>query len=516
MPPSPPRVANRGLLTASSMIAVLMQVLDSTIANVALPYMQGSLNATLDQISWVLTSYVIASAIMTAPVGWLAQRFGRKNLFLICLVGFTGTSMLCGAAQSLDQIVIFRILQGACGGALVPLSQATMLDTYTLEERAQAMAIFGIGVMVGPILGPTIGGWLTENYNWRWVFYVNLPFGLLSVTGIALFMPAAPVNKDLKFDWTGFAALAIGIGALQLMLDRGESQDWFTSGEVIIEAVAAGLGLYLFGVHMLTAPKPFIPPALFKDTNFSSGMSMMFATGVIMMASSALLAPYLQNLAGYPVQETGLLLAPRGFGTMAAMLISARMGAWLDPRKVIAFGMILLGYTLRDMASWTPDISVSAMVTAMLLQGFAMGCVWNPTTVLSFVTLPAQFRGDATALQGLVRNVGAAAGISIVTFALTTNIQVSHSEMAAGINLFNRNLQGGGAVSRMLDPSNERGALRLNAMINREAAVIAYSNDFLMMSYIVYPPLLLLPFMRRPRPILRETGVPAHAEVVVD
>ncbi len=492
-------IPHRALLTASSMIAVLMQVLDSTIANVALPYMQGSLNATLDQIAWVLTSYVISSAIMTAPVGWLAQRFSRKSLFLICLVGFTVTSMMCGAAQSLDQIVVFRILQGAFGGALVPLSQATMLDTYTMEERAQAMAIFGIGVMVGPILGPTIGGWLTENYNWRWVFYVNLPFGVLSVTGIALFMPSSPARPELKFDWTGFAALAVGVGALQLMLDRGEGQDWFTSGEIIVEAVIAGLGLYLFGVHMLTAPKPFIPPALFGDANFTSGMSMMFATGVIMMASSALLAPYLQNLAGYPVQETGLLLAPRGFGTMAAMLISARMGPWLDARKVIAFGLLLLGYTLRDMAHWTPDISVSDMVTSMLIQGFAMGCIWNPTTVLSFVTLPPHLRGDATALQGLVRNVGAAAGISVMTFALTTNIQVSHASMAAGIDPFNRNLQGGGTVSRMLNPRTERGARMLDGMINRQAAVIAYSNDFLMMSYIVFPPLLLLPLMRRPR-----------------
>ena len=511
------KIPHRGLLTASSMIAVLMQVLDSTIANVALPYMQGSLNTTLDQINWVLTSYVISSAIMTAPVGWLAVRFGRKNLFLLCLVGFTVTSMLCGAAQSLDQIVIFRILQGACGGALVPLSQATMLDTYTMEERAQAMAIFGIGVMVGPILGPTIGGWLTENYNWRWVFYVNLPFGVLSITGLALFMPESPVRPDLKFDWTGFTALAIGVGALQLMLDRGEGQDWFTSGEIIVEAVAAGLGLYLFGVHMLTSPKPFIPPALFRDANFTSGMSMMFATGIVLMASSALLAPYLQTLAGYPVQETGLLLAPRGFGTMASMLISARLGPRVDPRKIIAFGLLVLGYTLRQMSGWTPDISTSEMITVMVVQGFAMGCIWNPTTVLSFVTLPAHLRGDATAVQGLVRNIGAAAGISVMTFALTTNIQISHASMAAHIDPFNRNLQGGGLISRMLNPRSERGARQLDAMINRQAAIIAYSNDFLMMSYVVFPPLLLLPFMRRParpkltaEPVLVQGRAPAE------
>ena len=506
------KIPNRGLLTASAMVAVLMQVLDSTIANVALPYMQGSLNTTLDQISWVLTSYVISSAIMTAPVGWLAARFGRKNLFIICLVAFTFTSMLCGAAQSLEQIVIFRILQGACGGALVPLSQATMLDVYTMEERAQAMAIFGIGVMVGPILGPTIGGWLTENYNWRWVFYVNLPFGILSVTGLALFMPESPQRPELKFDWTGFTVLALGVGALQLMLDRGEGEDWFTSGEVIVEAVLAGTGLYLFGVHMLTSDKPFIPPALFRDANFTSGMSMMFSTGVVLMASSALLAPYLQTLAGYPVQQAGLLLAPRGMGTMVAMLLSSRMGPWLDLRWIIAFGLVVLGFSLRDMAGWTPDISQHDLIISMLIQGFAMGCIWNPTTVLSFVTLPPYLRGDATAVQSLFRNIGAAAGISIMAFALANSAQVSHAGLAAGITPFNRNLQDHGVMSQMLDPRSERGARRLDAMISREATVIAYSNDFLLMSYIVFPPLLLLPLMRRtPRPTLAVSAPPTKA-----
>ena len=245
-------VPHRGLITGCAMVATLMQALDSTIANVALPYMQGSLSATADQITWVLTSYIIAAAIMTAPVGWLAARFGRKNLFIACLAGFTVASMLCGAAQSLEQMVLFRLLQGMFGAALVPLSQATMLDIYPLEQRGQAMAIWGMGVMVGPILGPTLGGYLTEHYNWRWVFYVNLPFGML-----AHGRPARSSCRRrsptaaLRFDWTGFAVLALGLGALQLMLDRGQDQDWFGSREIIVEAVLAGLGFYLFVVHMV-------------------------------------------------------------------------------------------------------------------------------------------------------------------------------------------------------------------------------------------------------------------------
>src|SRR5271165_407666 len=234
------KVPHRALITGCTMIATLMQALDSTVANVALPYMQGSLSATYDQITWVLTSYVIAAAIMTAPIGWMATRFGRKNLFLTCLLGFTVASMMCGAAQTLAQMVIFRLLQGMFGAALVPLSQATMLDIYPFEKRAYAMSIWGIGVMVGPIMGPTVGGYLTDVYNWRWVFYINLPFGIAAMAGLWFFMPADTADRAMRFDWTGFAVLGVGIGALQMMLDRGQQQDWFNSREIIVEAVLAG------------------------------------------------------------------------------------------------------------------------------------------------------------------------------------------------------------------------------------------------------------------------------------
>src|ERR1700682_5733147 len=245
-----------------------MQALDQTIANVALPYMQGSLSATTDEITWVLTSYITAAAIMTAPVGWLAARFGRKYLFITCLTGFTVASMLCGAAQSLVQMVAFRVLQGIFGAALVPLSQSTMMDIYPIEKRAQAMAIWGMGVMVGPILGPTLGGYLTELYNWRYVFYINLPFGILATVGLIIFMPRSHPNFNMRFDWIGFAVLSLGIGGLQMMLDRGQTQDWFSSLEIIAELVLGCLGVYLFVVHMITAEKTFIPPALFRDRKF--------------------------------------------------------------------------------------------------------------------------------------------------------------------------------------------------------------------------------------------------------
>src|SRR4051812_46770929 len=262
---TPETVPHRGILTVCAMIATLMQALDSTIANVSLPYMQGSMSASYDEITWVLTSYVIAAAIMTAPVGWMAIRFGRKRLFIVCIAGFTAVSMLCGAAQSLEQLVGFRLLQGMFGAALAPLSQATMLDIYPFSRRAQAMAIFSMGITMGPMIGPTLGGYLTDLYSWRWVFYVNLPFGILAIIGIILFLPDTPQRPGLKFSWYGFAMLGLAVGSLQMMLDRGQVLDWFSSTEIIIEAVVAGLAFYLFVVHMFTAERPFLPVGLFKD-----------------------------------------------------------------------------------------------------------------------------------------------------------------------------------------------------------------------------------------------------------
>jgi DHA2 family multidrug resistance protein len=501
-------VPHRALITGCTMVATLMQALDSTIANVALPYMQGSLSTTADQVTWVLTSYVIASAIMTAPVGWLAARFGRKNLFIASLAGFTLTSMLCGAAQSLEQMVVFRLAQGVFGAALVPLSQATLLDIYPVERRASAMAIWGMGVMVGPILGPTLGGYLTEFYNWRWVFYVNLPFGLLAIAGLLACMPAENSDATMRFDWTGFAVLALGIGALQLMLDRGQDQDWFTSREIMTEAVLAGLGLYLFVVHMFTAEHPFLPPAIFRDRNFTAALLMMFAIGMVLLATSALLAPYLQNLAGYPVETTGLAMAPRGIGTMAAMVLAGRIGGRIDQRKLMAAGLLLLSWTLYDMSLWTPDISERRLLVTILIQGFAIGIVFNPLSVTAFTTLAPQLRGDGTALLSLFRNTGAAIGISVTAFSLAQFTQAAHADLAAYVTPFNHLLQSG-AAGHFYNPASAGGAALLDAAIHRQAQIIAYNDDYRLMMVATLGALLLLPLMRRHRGPVRSAAAGA-------
>jgi DHA2 family multidrug resistance protein len=486
------------IVLISSMAGVLMQALDSTIANVALPYMQGSLSASRDQITWVLTSYVISAAIMTAPVGWLASRFGKRRLAVVSLAGFTITSMMCGAAQTLDQMVLFRLLQGAFGAALSPLSQAIMLDLYPPQKRGNIMAIWGMGVMLGPILGPTLGGYLTDVYNWRYVFYVNVPFGIAAVAGIWLFFKDSPHDKTMKFDWFGFAALAAGLGALQLLLDRGTDKGWFGSGEIIVEAVVAGTALYLFVVHMMTAKTPFIPPTMFKDKNFISALVLMFVTGSILLASSALLPPYLQNLAGYSVYQTGLLMAPRGFGTMFAMMFAGTMATRIDPRILMTAGISLLVWSMWTMSGWTPDIDPKTLIVVTLLQGVGMGFVFVPLNLMGFATLPPQYRTDGAAVSNLMRNIGSAIGVSVTSTVLVDATQIIHSQLVQYASPFNRAFATN-AASMMMNPQIPMGAAGIDGLITMRATVQAYANDFLLMAAIGLPSYLFIWMMKKPQ-----------------
>lgn len=480
-----------------SMAGTLMQALDSTIANVALPYMQGSLAASRDQITWVLTSYIVAAAIMTAPVGWIAARFGRKNFALVSLAGFTVASMMCGAAQTLDQMIIFRLIQGAFGAALSPLSQSIMLDLYPPQKRGSVMAIWGVGVMVGPILGPTLGGYLTDVYDWRWVFYVNLPFGIAAIAGIWLFLRETKRDASLKFDWFGFAVLGVGLGALQLMLDRGTDKDWFSSSEILVEAVLAGLGIYLFVVHLITARKSFVPREIFADRNFVSALVLMLLVALIMLASSALLPPYLENLGGYTVTETGFLMAPRGIGTMISMFFVGRLAMKLDARHVMAAGTALLLWSLWDMSHWTPSVAPVWLGTVSFVQGIGMGMIFVPMNLVAFSTLPSVFRTDGSAMFNLMRNVGSAIGVSITTTVLADSIQTVHAQLASRLTPFNRALSSG-APSLFWNPHIPSGAGQLDAVVQYNAQIVAYANDFLFMFFVSLPALLVLFLMRKP------------------
>lgn len=490
-------VRHRGVITASVMLAMFMQTLDSTICIVALPYMQGSLSASADEVTWVLTSYVIASAIMTAPVAWMAQRFGRKQVFMACLGGFLCMSILSGLSRTLDQLIVSRLIQGMFGAALAPLCQATMLDIYPFSQRAQAMAVFAVGILMGPFLGPVVGGYLTDAYHWRLVFYVALGPGLLALVGVAIFLPQVPPRSSLKFSWYGFAMMGLAVGMFQLLLDRGQRQDWFTSPEIIAEATISGLCLYLFVVHMLTADRPFLSPALFKDRNFFAGIIMVACVSSVMLATASLLAPFLQQLGHYPVLESGIAMAPRGLGTMAAMFVASKLATRFDERMIMAAGLLAIGWTMLVMSNWTPDVTQTEMMAVLLTQGFAMGLVLNPMTVMAFTTLAAHLRPEAASVQSLARNLGSAIGISVTTFTLSRSTQTTHADIAAGITPFKRAMPGADLATHILDPATRHGTAVLDQMVTYQAKIIAYNNDFRLMTLTVIPPLILLFFLRR-------------------
>lgn len=485
-------ILRRNLITIAAMMATIMQTLDSTIANVALPHMQGAMSATQDQIAWVLTSYIVASAIMTPPTGVLAQRFGRKRLFLIYIVGFVVTSMLCGAAQTLPEIVFFRLLQGAFGAGFIPLSQALMLDIYPREKYGAAMAIWSGGLMIGPILGPTLGGYLTDMYSWRWVFYINLPFGILAFLGISSFLSETE-KTSRRFDIFGFLVLSLSIGALQMMLDRGQSQDWFASPEILIECALALLFLYLFVVQIFTTREPFLEPSLFRDRNFTVGMVLTFFIGGAMLATYVLLPPYLQNLMGVPVRTTGWILAPRGLGMMIAMLMISRLIARYDPRALFLFGLSLNVVSFWIMSNFTPDVSLNTIAWSGLIQGFGLGFVFVPLSTMSFSTLSDHLRGEGTSIYNLIRNIGSSIGISVVMAIFAKNMQVNHAEIATSLTPFNAALNSPDAPA-IWNWRLPEGALALNAEVTRQAAIISYANDFLLMMWvtILIAPLLLL------------------------
>ena len=488
-----PSGARRLLITVCAMTATIMQALDTTIANVALPYMQGSLSASLDQVNWVLTSYIVAAAIMTAPVGWLADRFGRKSVFIFCVGGFTVASLLCALAQNIEQMVLFRLLQGMAGAALVPLSQAVMLDSYSVQERSQAMAMWGVGVMLGPIMGPTLGAWLTDNYSWHWVFLINLPIGLLTIAGMIVFMPDTNRQHHLRFDWYGFAALAIGIGSLQLLLDRGEQVGWYEAREIWVETIVSAVGFYYFFAHSLTTDQPFVNFEMFKDRNFLSGVVFMVIIGVVLFGTMALVTPFMQNLLGYPIQTAGYLLGSRGVGTLITMLVAPRLMRLTETRNLILVGLMITAGTLYEMTGWSLDTQQHTIVTTSIIQGVGLGLLFVPITSVAFLTLPGQMRNGAAAITTLVRNIGSSIGISMVIANLTSKTTYMHERLGAHITPFSDALQFPD-VSNALNLNTDAGKAALDGMVTQQANMIAYLNDFklLMILTIAVMPLVLM------------------------
>ncbi|MCA1196853.1 DHA2 family efflux MFS transporter permease subunit [Sphingomonas sp. R647] len=491
-------VRNKGLLTFGVMLATIMQILDTTIANVALPHMQTSLGATADTITWVLTSYIVASAIAIPITGWVSDRIGSRNLFLISTIGFIIASALCGAAQSLEQMVLFRVLQGIAAAFMNPLSQTVMLDINRPQDQPKAMAVWGMGIMIGPILGPVLGGWLTENFNWRWVFYVNLPLGLICLVILWWLLPSRPVRKR-AFDVFGFSLLAVGIGALQLMLDRGQHADWFSSPEIWIETLIAGTALWMFIVHMATGKNPMFERSLWKNRNLVTALAFMLVVGVVMMATMALLPPMLQTLYGYPVVDTGLLLMPRGVGVLITMGLSARLVArGVDPRLLVGTGFALAAWSLWDMTSWTLQMGSPPFIVSGFVQGLGMGMIFMPLNGMAFATLPAHQRTEAASLTNLSRNIGASIGISLVTTILARGTQVSHADLAPHITAERLQTLDPGLLANLGGQTDTLLAMA-NAEVTRQAAMIAYLNDFHAMMIVTAASIPLVLFLKRPK-----------------
>jgi len=498
-------VANRGLITASIMLATVMNSLDTTIANVALPHMAGSVSASADQITWVLTSYIVAAAIMTPMTGWLAGRFGRKQVFMISIVGFTIASALCGAAQSLVQIVGFRLLQGLFGAALIPLSQAVLMDINPPEQQGPAMAMWGMAAILGPIVGPALGGWLTDDFSWRWVFYINLPLGVLAFAGVYAFIHDHKHEEKIPFDFMGFMLLSVAIGSLQLFLDRGDDRAWFESREIWIEVSLGLLALGLFAFHTATAPRPFLP----RDGNFISATAFGFFVGILLYSTLALLPPMMETLLGYPVVTTGLVTAPRGVGSLVSMFLVGQLIRRVDPRLIILTGLIISAGALYGMTRFSLQMNASLLIWTGLFQGVGIGLIFVPLTTLAFATLSPNLRADGAGVFTLVRNLGSSAGISIMQALHTQNTQIIHSGMIEHLRPDNP-LARAPWLAAPFSLTNPTGVALLNGEVDRQASMIAYVDDFRLMFFVALALVPVLLLMRRPP--RNASHAPIHAE----
>jgi DHA2 family multidrug resistance protein len=508
------RPLNRPMITLSIMLATIMQTLDSTIANVALPHMQGTLSASQDQIAWVLTAYIVAAAIATPLTGWFVDRFGQKNIFLASIGGFTVASVLCGMSNSLGEIVAARLLQGVFGAALVPLSQVVLLDINPKEKQGSAMAIWGVGVMVGPILGPTLGGWLTDSYNWRWVFFINVPIGLLAMYGVWQYIRPVPGPKRMRFDMFGFATLSLGIGALQLLLDRGQQNDWFSSTETWIEVIALVVMSTYFAVHtaMTPADKSFVDFRLFRNQNYVTGVLFIFIVGLVLYATRALIPTMLETLMNYPVATTGLVTAPSGAGTMITMLIVGRLIGRVDLRLMLFVGFTVTAVSLWQMGHYTIELSESDIIWPGVIQGIGMGLVFVPLSAATFATLSPAMRAQGTALFSLVRNIGSSIGISLVQTMLVRNTVTAHASLTEQVTYANSAWHNP-AIARAYDLSTAGGAALLDNTVTQQAAMIAYIDDFWLMLFLT---LAVTPLLLLIRPPGRDKASDVDAHAVMD
>lgn len=486
-----PTPMRRLLITIPSMIASTMVAVDITIANVALPHMQSSLSASQEQVLWVLTSYLVAGAIATPLSGWLAGRVGRKNVMLFSVGGFTLASMLCGLSQDLETIVFARFMQGACGAALVPLSQAILLDINPPEEHAKAMAIFALGSMAGPIIGPTLGGYLTDALSWRWVFFINVPFGILSFIGMLVFLGRRSSREQTRFDLFGFIAVSVALASLQLILDRGEHLDWFDSDEIRIYALILVITAWLTIVHMMTARDTFIRPELFRDRNFAVGSFFSVMIGIVSFATIPMIVVMTQSLLGYSALHTGMVGLPRAIGTLVAMLLVTKLVSLLDIRALIIMGLAIMGFSMLMYSHLDLYVDERALLIAGFVQGFGSGLVFVPLSVVVFSTLSPKLRNEGAAMYALTRNVGNAIGISILQYQFVHYAAASQADLVQGVRPDNPVMQ---YARPDFDFGSVEALARMKAEIVRQSAMVGDVSVYHLVFVVtlILTPLVLL------------------------
>src|SRR5947209_441504 len=501
---SNPAAVNPWIIAIAVMLGTFMEVLDTTVVNVSLPHIAGNLSASTDEATWVLTSYLVANAIVLPLTGWLANHFGRRRILLISVTGFTFFSFLCGIAPNLPLLIVFRVFQGATGGGLQPLSQAILLEAFPPEKRGKAMAFWALGIVVAPMLGPVLGGWITDSYSWRWLFYINLPVGIAAVVMVTLFIFDPPYIKRNEggVDYWGIGFLALGIGALQIMLDKGQEEDWFGSHFIITLAVLTLAGLVLFVIRELQAEHPVVHLNVFKIRTYSTGVFLMTVLGFVLYGSTVLLPLWLQTLMGYSALQAGMAMLPRGLGSFLFMPVVGMLMSKIEARKLLGAGLMIASFSIYQLSKLNLNAGYWDIFWPQLLQGTSMGLLFVPLTTITNGLIPKEQMGNATSLFNLMRNIGASIGIASVTTISARHSQAHMHDLAANVNQYSPATQSmlqamkQAFIARGMDmvTATQQAFAGVFGMVQRQAAMMAYIDTFFLLAvmFIACLPLILL------------------------
>ncbi len=489
-------------IAVAVMLSTFMEVLDTTVVNVSLPHIAGSLSATTDEATWTLTSYLVSNAIILPMTGWLSNYFGRKRMLMMSVIGFTIASFFCGLAPSLGFLIFFRIVQGACGGGLQPISQAILLESFPPEDRGKAMGFWGLGIVVAPMLGPVLGGWLTDSYSWRWVFYINVPIGIASIllTKMFVFDPSYIKRSAAKVDSWGIGMLAVWIASLQIVLDKGQEKDWFGTTWITVLVVVAFVLCLGFIIRELRARDPVVNLRVFKDRNYSIGVFMMALMGVGLYGSVVLIPLILQTLLGYPPLRAGIAMAPRGIGSFIAMPIVGMIMMKVDSRKLLVAGVVICGATLVMLSRLNLSAGYWEFFWPQMLMGLSLGLLFVPLTTISMASIPKENMGNATSLFNLVRNLGGSIGIAAVSTLQTRKTQTNTQILGGHVTPYDAaaRMQFGAMrqafIAHGSDPVQATNQARaaLFGMVQRQASMISYNSVFMLLGLMF---LIMLPFV---------------------